>query len=229
MNQRIPMINWQNSAQHAEVAEYGFAIVAQDEANAPAVARGGVDYNDAFLCSRSLGFRLAFPSSKSAFGPCSEAIGKSRPMRMRIFFNSGKNALESRSIITRSRGLAECVSPLSLWRLLSSWPLRAASTTTRILRQITQLCAPSVVPAQVPLLPARRAAAKPKGRSSAPWRAASLAAFPACLSATEHRQTVNLTPFPDRGHSDWTIRAARAGGPFAFHAACVTKRRGCHV
>ena len=213
--------NWHISAQSSGGTRNWFAKTT-GVAVYQAVAMFGDNQFDLFLRNPSLTTRPAFPPGGSGVrlsagkGGNGSRLGQS--CGLRFPFISCANAVYLASIKTRLRGLAECVSPPSLRRQLSLWPLRAASRI-RIPQPITRLCAPLAVLQQVLWLPVQPAAAKPKARLSALFSAAYRAAFRACLPATKQLQIANLNTSPLRGK---TIRAMRSGGLFAFHAARVT-------
>lgn len=156
-------------------------------------------------------------------GQGTDGFGAGRYRATRFPFISRRNTLNSGSIKTLSRGLAECVSSPFLRRQLSLWPLRAASPITPTRPPTTPQCVPLAVQQRALSLRMQPAAAKPKAHLSVRLLAAFLAAFRACQPATKQVATTYLTLPPSRGASiQGTIRATRTGGLFAFHAARVT-------
>lgn len=224
--------NWQAFAQPEGGAKLGFAKPRPTKPNAVVAAVCGDDHDTEYVRYPSLDCRPACPPGGPDFPqgrmpmrekPLSEGEGQIFP------FPSCAGEVDSWSIKTRARGLAECVSPPSFWRQPPLWPSRAASATTPIHPPIAPRSARLAAPQPVPLLPMQPVAAKPKARLSAPWLAVCLAAFRAFRPATD--STTDLARLQTRGghpssrsHPGFAPRVA-----FLHFAPVALLKRGIHV
>lgn len=228
---RNTFANWRLSAQPLGAVEIWFAKAAQVAPYRQIAPMGNVHQFDCqfdeFLCECPPTLRPACPPGGPDFcklsGQGRGGAGAGQRSTARFPFISRRNTLESASIKTLSRGLAECVSSPFLRRQLSLWPLRAASPITPTRLPTTPQCVQSAVQRRALSLQMQLAAAKPRARLSAHLLAACHVACRACLPATKQVQTASVDLPRFRGETiQRTTRAARRGGLFAFHAACVT-------